>query len=229
MELATFLFYLSWFNTTITVVMSLSPVVQFIQIIKGKEKYIIIPETMLIFSLGNNIGWGSYWCRMGERVPMLCSVICGGLYVIFTIIYLFYRAEKKFGKAFLYIVGALGAILGLTWVFLYGIKNLKIVGMILVVVNVLMYVAPAQNIITVIKEGNYKLIPIGPTFFGAICSGGWLTFGLIIHDINCIIPNALGCASSIITCLVWAYFYSKAPKDEKKDEEIEDEKEDTLA
>lgn len=225
----TFMFCLSWFNTSITVIMSLSPVVLFVKIIQGKEKYTIVPETMLITSIGNNVGWGCYWYRMGEPVPMICSIICGSLYIIFTIIYLFYMADKKFLKALLYIFLALDVIFQQFICFLKVIKSLKVVGGILMVVNVLMYFAPAQNIVKVIKERNHKLIPIATTFLGAICSGGWLTFGLIKRDINCAVPNCLGCISSIITCCVWAYFYSKAPKEEDKGElKVSDDKEEKL-
>ena len=84
------------------------------------------------------------------------------------------------------------------------------------------YVAPAQNLIKVIKEKNYKLIPIVSTILGAFCSGGWLLFGLIVGDINSIISNGLGCFSSIITTFIWFYIYCIYSK---KEDEMEKEKE----
>ena len=71
----------------------------------------------------------------------------------------------------------------------------------------------------VIKEKNHKLIPITSTILGCICSGGWLLFALIIGDINCFIPNGLGCISSILTSLVWFWIYSQYGKKEGEEEE----------
>ena len=81
------------------------------------------------------------------------------------------------------------------------------------------YVSPAQNLIKVIKEKNHKLIPIVSTILGALCSGGWLLFGLIVGDINSIISNGLGCLSSIITTFIWLWIYTKYGKMDKKEEE----------
>ena len=57
------------------------------------------------------------------------------------------------------------------------------------------------------KEKNHKLIPIGTTIVGIICSGGWLFFGIIVNDINCIIPNLIGLLSSIFNTFIWIFFY----------------------
>ena len=62
----------------------------------------------------------------------------------------------------------------------------------LMVINILMYIAPAQNLGRVFKEKNYKLIPIASTLAGAVCSAGWLLFAFITGDINCGVPNGLG-------------------------------------
>ena len=77
----------------------------------------------------------------------------------------------------------------------------------MIIVNIFMFIAPGQNLIRVIKEKNYKLIPIATTIIGSICSGGWLLFGIIVDDINCIIPNGLGLISSVITTIIWIYFF----------------------
>ena len=58
--------------------------------------------------------------------------------------------------------------------------------------NVLMYAAHGEKIYTVIRSGNYKLIPIFSTiaaFFNSIC---WLIYGIYQSDINIIIPNGMG-------------------------------------
>ena len=108
--------------------------------------------------------------------------------------------------------------------FLSRILSLSIIGIILIVVNVLQYIAPAQNLAKVIREKNHKLIPIYSTIIGSLCSGGWTLFGFIIADMTCIIPSALGCLSSIITTLVWCWVYFLYGKKEEEEEKKEDDK-----
>ena len=215
--------YLSIFNTGITVFLNLSPAVLFINVSKGKEKYTNIPPLMLLFNLLNNAIWGCYWHRKGEFSGFLCSFICGTIATIYLVWYLYYKSEKSVGKFLLYACVNFAVEAGIILFFLSNILDLPVVGVLLIVINTLQYIAPAQNLLKVIKEKNHKLIPIVSTILGTICSGGWLLFALIIGDINCFIPNGLGCISSILTTLVWFWIYTKYGK--KEDEEEKEEKE----
>ena len=85
--------------------------------------------------------------------------------------------------------------------------------------NVLMYIAPGQKIVRVIKEKNYKLIPIRSTIVSICCSGSWLLFGISINLIPQIVPNALGLFFSIVNTLAWIYFYINKDKSKDKEEE----------
>ena len=211
--------YLSIFNTGITVFLNLSPGVVFLNVAKGVEKYTNIPPMMLLFNFLTNAIWGCYWHRKGEFAGFLCSFICGTIATIFLVWWLYYRAEKVVGKFLLYVLVQIGCSAALILFFLSNILDLPVVGVLLIGINTLQYIAPAQNLMRVIKEKNHKLIPIVSTIFGAICSGGWLLFALIIADINCFIPNGLGCISSILTTLVWFWIYTKYGKKEGEEEE----------
>ena len=142
---------------------------------------------------------------------------------IYLVWYFYYKAEKSVGKFLLYACVNFAVEAGIILFFLSDILDLPVVGILLIVINTLQYIAPAQNLLKVIKEKNHKLIPIVSTILGTICSGGWLLFALIIGDINCFIPNGLGCISSILTTLMWFWVYTKYGK--KEDEEEKEEKE----
>ena len=215
--------YLSVFNTGITVFLNLSPAVLFINVSKGKEKYTNIPPLMLLFNLLTNAIWGCYWHRKGEFSGFLCSFICGTIATIYLVWYLYYKAEKSVGTFLLYACVNLAVEAGIILFFLSNILDLPVVGILLIGINTFQYIAPAQNLLKVLREKNHKLIPIVSTILGSICSGGWLLFALIIGDINCFIPNGLGCISSILTTLVWFWIYTKYGK--KEDEEEKEEKE----
>jgi len=78
-----------------------------------------------------------------------------------------------------------------------------------------MFAAPGQNLVKVIKEKNYKYIPIANVIMGALCSGGWFLYAKIVNDINCLIPNALGLFFSLINTIIWLIYYLKARNKKK--------------
>ena len=220
--------YLSIFNTIITVFLNLSPVVVFLNVSKGKEKYTNIPPLMLLFNLLNNAIWGCYWYRKGEFSGFFCSFICSTIATLFIVWYIYYYTKKKIRK-FLFYCGFQFLIETIVIIFyLSKILALPVVGVLLIIINTFQYIAPAQNLMRVIKEKNYKLIPIVSTILGSLCSGGWLLFAIIIGDINCLIPNLLGCISSIITTVIWFWIYTKYNnkgfEEEKELSEKEEEK-----
>ena len=85
--------------------------------------------------------------------------------------------------------------------------------------NVAMYIAPGQKIVRVIKEKNYKLIPIRSTIVSILCSGSWLFYGITINLVPQIVPNALGVFFSIANTLAWIYFYINRVDKKNKEEE----------
>ena len=91
------------------------------------------------------------------------------------------------------------------------------------VFNVCMFISPGQKIIRVIKEKNYKLIPIVSTIVNIMCSSAWLGYGICIELITQIIPNSLGLFFSIANTLAWTYFYVTRDKEKEKQEEEEKE------
>ena len=93
----------------------------------------------------------------------------------------------------------------------------KVVSTLAMIFNVAMYIAPGQKIIRVIKEKNYKLIPIRSTIVSILCSGSWLMYGITINLFAQILPNALGLFFSILNTMAWGYFYVN--RDKGKEEE----------
>jgi hypothetical protein len=210
--------YLSVFNTVVTVLLNAAPIANFINVSKGKEPYTNIPPMMLIVNLGNNIIWGCYWIRQSEYISCLCSSLSGVFSTVYIIWYSFFASKKNIAKLLLYILAQIVVQVGLTLFFYSEILSLQIVGTIIIFITLLQYIAPAQNMVKAFREKNDKLIPIVPTICGCLCSGGWFLFGLIIGDINCIIPNGLGLLSSILTALVWVYIKGNKKKEDKEEE-----------
>ena len=210
----------SWIGTVIGIILNISPIVMFYSIIKGKNKIEIVPESMLIFNILCSSLWACYWyLQVDKFVPFFSSAFGLALSEIFSLIYLFFLAEKNWKKYFLYAFLEINLVLEFNYALLFIIKDYIIVGNIAMVVNIITYITPGQKIYQVIKTRNYNLIPISSTLSGSLCTLAWLIFGLLIWDIRTIIPNGLGLIFATINSGVWAYFYFTRNKDEDEKEE----------
>ena len=210
----------SWIGTVIGIILNISPIVMFYSIIKGKNKIEIVPESMLIFNILCSSLWACYWyLQVDKFVPFFSSAFGLVLSEIFSLIYLFFLAEKDWKKYFLYAFLEINLVLEFNYALLFIIKDYITVGNIAMVVNIITYITPGQKIYQVIKTRNYNLIPISSTLSGSLCTLAWLIFGLLIWDIRTIIPNGLGLIFATINSGVWAYFYFTRNKDEDEKEE----------
>ena len=212
----------SWIGTIIGIILNISPSVLFYNIHLGKEKYTIIPESMLIFNILCPSLWACYWYLQEHKfVPFFSAVAGLGISEIFSLLYLYYLSGKCLKKYLLFALLEINLVIEFNYVLIRIIGDYPTVGNIAVVVNILTYIAPGQNIIKVCKEKNYKLIPIASTLSGASCALSWLIFGLLIKDIHTIIPNTLGLIFAGINSLIWAYFYCKRDKDSEEEDKKE--------
>ena len=219
MELPTLV---AWIGTIVGCILNLTPITMFRKIYLEEESIEIVPESMLIFNILCPSLWACYWwLQVDKFVPFFSAMLGVGLSEIFALIYLFYFAEKNVKLYLLYAFLEINLLLEFNYIFLKLIGDYNIVGSIAVVINIINYIAPGQNIVKVIQEKNYKLIPISSTLVGASCAMSWLSFGILIRDIKTIIPNTLGLIFAIINSFIWTYFYCIRNK-EKEDNDEED-------
>ena len=210
----------SWTATIIGFGLKASPIVLFYKIARGKEKIEIVPELLIICNALCAELWFSYWTKIGNKLaPLVSSSVSLILGIIFSFIYLYYFTKKKWTKflLFIFIESAFACLL----FYVLNQMEIKIIGLIANIVNVITFISPGQKIMRVCREKNYKLIPIVTTVFGCITSFGWLCFGILIHDINVIIPNSISVTFAIFNTSIWIYFYCKRKDKEKEDEEDE--------
>jgi len=207
----------SWFSTILGFGLKASPIVLFYQIAVGNKNIEIVPEMLIILNVLSAELWFSYWIRIGTKLaPIVSSSVSLVLGLIFSFIYLFYFSSKKCSKFFIYLILEV-----LTVALLYHSLNfleLKFVGLIANIVNILNFISPAQRIVRVCKEKNYSLIPIVTTVLGCISSFGWLVFGILIKDYNVIIPNSISVLIALFNTLIWCYFYCSSKQKKEKSE-----------
>ena len=208
----------STLGTIFSVFLSFSPTVPFIQVFKRQEKIDILPEGMLLCQLLNRLLWCSVWVLTKKLIPFINASIGILITTVFLTLYLFLYFHRMYlqtlGKFILLLLFESSIFFG---AIIYG--NVSVVSLIAMIFNVAMYIAPGQKILRVIKEKNYKLIPIRSTIVSICCSGSWLMYGIIINLIPQIVPNALGLFFSIVNTLGWIYFYIHRDTSKGKEEE----------
>ena len=207
----------SSFGTLFSFLLSFTPLPPFIKVFKKEEKIDIIPEGFLLFLILTRIVWGSVWIITGRKIALLNSVL--GVFVcdVFVILYFFLYFNRTYLKTFFASIFLIFIEYGICYIGVFWGDYLTL-SYIAMVFNVIMFISPGQKILRVIKEKNYKLIPIYSTVINVLVSSTWLGFGICINLISQIIPNALGVFFSILNTSLWIYFYINRDKEKEKSE-----------
>ena len=204
-------------GTILSFFMSFSPLVPFIKVFKREEKIDILPEGFLSFLILNRLAWGSVWIITGRKIALLNSVLGVIICDIFVILYFFLYFNRTYLKPFLSSIILILIEYGICYVaVLWG--DYLTISYIAMIFNVIMFISPGQKILRVIKEKNYKLIPIYTTIVNILCSSAWLGYGICINLISQVIPNAIGLFFSVLNTSLWIYFYIKRDKKKEKSE-----------
>ena len=207
---------MSLMGTIIAIALNLCPGYNFYQVYKKQAKIETIVQSVLLMNVLCSLLWTGYWWTQDVVIPIVSSGVGEILSVIYAVLYMFFICENLV-QAVMYSLTIFNSVFV---IFLISVKVGPIYcGPVATVVNIIQYAAPAQNILKVFRTGDYTLIPIVFVLIGFLCSGCWLSFGILQHDFNCIIPNVLGVAFSIINTFSWTYFYLKRPKDDKDKKE----------
>ena len=201
-----------WIGSVLSIYFFISPVVPFSKVLREEMDYKDSPGILLICSFMNCIIWADYGLLKNITQIYLANSLGCTIIFVWISIYLFYFGRKYFAFAliinilFLFIIGII------SYFFYYKIDE-KITGLVALIFNILMYASPGEKIFTIIKTGNYQLIPIFSCFGGFACSFCWLIFGIKKEDKNLIIPNALGLLLFIIQIIIYFIYYNKNKKD----------------
>ena len=218
--------YASLLGTIMGIGLGITPIVPFIGIIRGKENVRIFPESMIFFNILCPHLWCTYWIRQAVFIPFFSAIVGLSLGLIFSTIYIYFYLGKSTTKWLLALVGQFAIVSGVHYILLYVLPSYHYIGFPAMLVGVFTSIAPAQNVLTVIRKRDYKLIPICSTVFGSLCSFFWLSFGIMLKDVYNIIPNAICLTLNLTNTCIWLYFYLNRNK--REDEEENEDKDEGL-
>lgn len=203
-------------GTMISIGLNLTPILLFYRFFKKTAGIETIPETMFItgiFCCATNL---AYAIIIDDTILKISNGVCYGLQIMYGTTYIFIKNNKQIDKLLLYLIIAWD--LSFEVLFIFG--NIlechfgnyfaqTFTGIFNIIIGALNVITPGQNIIKVIKTGNFTLIPIVTIFFQCACSSLWFVYGLYLGDIMVIAPNLLGMVITAIQISVYYYFYIK--------------------
>ena len=155
---------LGYIGTAIGIGLNASAGVLFVEILQKKRLYTEIPESMLFSNIFCNLINLAFGYQKGDTTMITSSGVGTGLAVLWGVLYSFYLAQKKIDKFLLYTFIIINLSAEIFWIFGGIIKpkdiGEEVAGWFAFFLTVINAATPGQNIITVIKTGKYKLIPI---------------------------------------------------------------------
>ena len=211
---------ISLVGTMTGIFLFIPPSILFYKIIRKQEKHIIISKSMLLFNIVCGELWMCYWLRLNKIIPMISSAISLSFSLIFAIIYLYFYFLGKIFKWFFSSIFTIIVVWQCYYYIIFILEDYEIIGMIAMIINIITYIPAAQNISRIIRQGNFKSIPIFNTIIGIFSSICWLTYGILIKNIISIIPNAIGFIISIIHIAIWTFFNLRMKSDDDKNENL---------
>ena len=198
-------------GTITSFILSFSPIFPFRKVLKKEDKIDILPEGLLFSLLLTRLAWGSVWIINKRKIATFNSI--SGIIIcdVFIILYFYLYFNRTYKKT---IISSISLILIEVFILYMAVlwANQSFLAFIAVIFNLMVFISPGQKILRVIKEKNYKLIPIYSTIINIVYSIAWLLYGISIKMVLQIIPNVLGLFFSIINTGAWIYYYKRRKK-----------------
>ncbi|XP_059434341.1 bidirectional sugar transporter SWEET17-like [Corylus avellana] len=189
-------FYVGVIGNIISVLMFLSPVETFWQIIKRQstEEFESLPY---ICTLLNSSLWTYYGIiKPGE---LLVATVNGfGILVetIYVILFLIYAPKRSRAKIAILVgildVGFLAAAVLVTRLALQEEAGIDVIGFLGAVLNFIMYSSPLAAMRTVVRSKSVEYMPFFLSFFLFLNGGTWAFYALLVRDYLLLAPNGCG-------------------------------------
>lgn len=210
-----------WFGTILAVIFYIAPVYQFNELIKGKIDYKKIPFVLLLMSFLTILFWLIFGFLKQSYQIIITNIIGGIATGIFIIIYFIYFTQKNMLKSSIYIITFIIISILISNV-TYNFIEIKIIGNIAMIFNIIMFASPCLKIIQVCQTKDYKYLPIGSSIAGLASSTSWFIYGIGTNEFSLILPNGLGLCFSIVQIIVFIMYYDKSKSKSDKIGLIED-------
>ncbi|CAI9291073.1 unnamed protein product [Lactuca saligna] len=205
-------------GNVIALILFLSPVPTFIQIVKKRtvEQFSPVPYLATFINCGV---WVLYGLPVVHPHSFLVITINGtGLLIetVYLLLFLIYCDRKQRIKMLLIIAGELvflGVLSALVLTVAHSTKvRSDIVGSIAIVGNIMMYASPLSVMKLVITTKSVEYMPFFLSLFSMLNGISWTIYALIRFDPYIVIPNGLGSLLGITQLILYATFYKSTQR-----------------
>ena len=196
---------IGWTAAFLAVLYFSAPVATFLNVIRGKILFEDSPGIFVTTCYINCFSWYIYGDLIFSEQIKYSYLVGACISLLLIIIYLIYEFKKYFIDT---ILNILILITG-TWAEYRGLKIVidddRVVGKFCIATSIIMYLTPLYILYRVIKEKNYKLIPIFPAFVYLLACIAWVVYGALSKEFYIIFSHTIG----IIICLMQITIYMK--------------------
>ena len=200
-----------WVGVLVTIIFFVSPLPQFINLIKKKSKFTEINIVIIIGNYISSIVWLIYGYKIKIKQITVCYSIGALISLIWIWTYLIYMGKKKISQSLIFTILLSALTFALYIVLTVIISDIKTLGEVCFIVCSLSYISPTQLLIKVLNTKDYKLIPIYSAIIASIGYGSWTIFGLFKFNANIIIPNLVGLGFSLAQIILYRVYKNKKP------------------
>ena len=198
-----------WLGACMNICFYLSPVMPFINVLKGKINYEDTPGIYVTTCYVNCFIWYIYGDMIfSDQVKisnMISSIIC----LLLILIYIIFELRRFFIDAILnlliLITGSWAVYRALTSI----IDDDKVVGDICIGTTLIIFLSPIQILYKVFNDKNYNLIPVFSAWLYFFSCFFWLIYAIFIKDFYLGFPHSLGILLSLVEILVYTNYRKK--------------------
>jgi len=192
-----------WIAACLNICFYLTPIVPFINVLKGKLNFEDTPGVYVTCCYVNCFIWYIYGDMIFSDQVKISNMIAALINLIFMLIYLAFELKKYFVDAILntliLITGSWASYRALTIV----IDDDRVVGNICIGTTIIIFISPIQILYKVFKEKNYNIIPVFAAIIFLLACLFWFIYAIFIKDFYLAFPNALGIILSSVEIAVY--------------------------
>ena len=196
-----------WSGTVINFIYYISPVIPYINLLKGKIEYDDTPGILVSTSYCNCFMWYIYGDMIFSPELKMCNLFGCLISLIFIIFYLIFEMKKYTCDA---VLNGLILFSG-TWATYRAlsvvVNDEDIIGKFCVLSSLVTYLSPIRVMYRVCKENNFRVIPVVTSFVIALSNICWISYGFIISDNIIIVANCIGLVINLF--IIGIYFIFK--------------------
>ena len=205
-----------WIGNILSMIYFITPLFNIVRMYKCKINPETFPLLLVLSILFNCLFWIIFAVQSPIWISMLITNTVGLLAnIIFLFLYLYLylnREVKPFIGYGLFVVNCLIEVFYIMWSIIPHQRTNDLVGFIAMIINMIMYASPIQNIVSLFRTGKYEFLPILTNVIGFFATLFWLFYGVLTRDGRTLASNGLSFFIVTLQIAFWAYFFIKAIK-----------------